>query len=510
MKTSSQHLVLVKKMLLVGGVLSALASWIAPTAVAGAWSNRDAPTIFNQSFNTDDQGRRASYQYTLSELPLSGELAAEKTPWSDSYWPKQRGAFSYRWRQFQSENENPTMSVAERSEKFFVNYHFYSKDELKHMTVDQIAMLSPMEKYDIFRGDYRYNLTKKYLFGKGNGPDRLSWEGYCHAWAPAASHYAEPMPNLVVSDDGIPVSFGSGDVKALLIANYHESMFPGVFSVFADKTKRAYIGGKGCPTNVNFLYPTTKFKNGLEEMAEYGNTDGVLDSELENKVREYQEGLKRVLATNPNSVTLPFNAKEIANDPNLPAKARAAASQPECMGVNAGTFHLVMANQLGIMHTGFELDKTRDGQIWNQPVRGFHSEILGYEAPTAHSTANTEKVAIVKTDFEFAEDADYGWAFWYPTLTNLFKVDNDFLAEYAHYMKMLINIGDETEMKTYPYDIIDTVHYQYKLDLDHDGKIIGGEWITLERPDTLWIMEKRGFEGNFKSLSKIYKPVSFK
>ena len=107
----------------------------------------------------------------------------------------------------------------------------------------EIDMLSPMEKYDIFIGDYDYKLAKKYLDGKGNGPTRESWEGYCHAWAPAASHYAEPAPKSVTNADGIPIDFGSGDVKALLVANYHEQMFPDGSALFR-KLKQKGSGPK--------------------------------------------------------------------------------------------------------------------------------------------------------------------------------------------------------------------------------------------------------------------------
>ncbi len=484
-------------LLCTGGISAVLSVMSISSTFAAGWDMANNPNYFNRPYNP------GQYNYNLSQLPLSGQVDAINTPWSDSYWPKQRGAFSYRWRQFQSETENQTMTMQDRQDKFF-SYRLYSKNELKSMSADQIAMLSPMEKYSIYTGDYGYSLTKKYLNGKGNGPGRVSWEGYCHAWAPASSHYTEPAPKTVINRDGITIPFGSGDVKALLVANYHEAMFPGLFG---SKAKRSYIGGSGCATNISFMFPTTKTRNGLEEMADYSDTEGLLDSELEDNVRAYQEGMKRVLATNPNSITLPQNARAIAYDTSLPAKARKAATSPGCMGVNAGTFHLVMANQLGIMKRGFELDKTRDGQIWNQPARGFTSKIVGYENPTANSAPGTAKVALVESSLEYGQDSDYGWTFWYPTLTNLFRIDNNFLNEYARYMKMLINVGDESEAKAYPYNVLEQAHYKYKLELDASGKIIGGEWLTLDRPDTLWIMETLGFEGNFQSLRDIYTPA---
>jgi hypothetical protein len=478
------------------------------SAHAAAWNQASNPNYFNEPYN------QIHYTYNLAELPTSGVLDKEHTPWSDSYWPKDRGAFAYRWRQFQNETVNQTMTTDQRKAEFF-SYHLYSKSELIEMAKTDagraiIDTLSPLEKFDIYIGDYNYSLTKKYLFGKGNGPSDPSWEGYCHAWAPAASHYSEPDIKSVSNADFIPITFGSSDVKALLTANYHEIMFKPLFGIdMPTKGIKSYIGGSGCPTNISFLYPTVKTQNGVVEMADYANTDGVMDSDLEANVRAYQDGLKQVLAANPTSSTLPPNAAQIANDPTLPAKARADANT--CQGVNAGTFHIVMANQLGLMKVGFEFDKTRDGQIWNQPARGFTSTILGYSAPTATSAPGTVQVALVQSSIQFADDTDYSWAFWNPTLKGLFnnnQPDSGFAADYLLYSKMLINQGDETQVNAYPYNIMDSANYKYTLDLDANGNIIGGDWLTLDRPDTLWIMQKQDFKGNFKRLGEIYTPAS--
>jgi hypothetical protein len=36
---------------------------------------------------------------------------------------------------------------------------------------------------------------------------------------------------------------------------------------------------------------------------------------------------------------------------------------------------------------------------------------------------------------------------------------------------------------------------KYILDLDRSGKIIGGHWLSYERPDFLWIKNSKGFIG---------------
>jgi len=490
---------------------------ISSVSFATAWDSHSDPSLFNRPYNP------IHYNFNFLQLPQTAELSKEHTPWSDSYWLKQRGAFSYRWRNFQSVDVNQTTTAVQREALFF-NNHFYSKAELLKMKdTDEgraiIDTLSPMEKYDIFIGDYNYALAKKYLSGNGNGPGRASWEGYCHAWAPVASHYSEPAPVTVTNADGVTVDFGSGDVKALLVANYHEIMFPdntvmkGLKYLNHKEAQKSYMGS-GCPSGtrehplVTFLYPKMKVRNGLPEMSDYPDTDGLMDTDLETYVQKYQDNLKTVLEQNPTSSTLPPNASKIANDSGLASKARHDANQPSCMGVNAGTFHVVMTNQLGLMQKGFELDKTRDGQIWNQPARGYSYEILGYSGPLSTSATGTAKTVKISAKLEFADDTMYGWAYWNPTLKGLFgPMDSGFAAEYDLYQKMLVNQGDQDKVLPYPTNVIDYAQYVYTLDLDSNGNIIGGDWLTLDRPDTLWIMEPHGFEGSYTKLGQIYKPA---
>jgi hypothetical protein len=73
---------------------------------------------------------------------------------------------------------------------------------------------------------------------------------------------------------------------------------------------------------------------------------------------------------------------------------------------------------------------------------------------------------------------------------------------------MVIHEGDETEHLAYPGHILAHANYKYKVEINSAGNIIGGEWLTLDRPDYLWLMKKEGFEGDFKRLGEIYQPIS--
>ena len=42
-----------------------------------------------------------------------------------------------------------------------------------------------------------------------------------------------------------------------------------------------------------------------------------------------------------------------------------------CADTNAGTFHTVIANMIGIQKIGLVEDRTYDYEVWNQPLRAF-------------------------------------------------------------------------------------------------------------------------------------------
>ena len=47
--------------------------------------------------------------------------------------------------------------------------------------------------------------------------------------------------------------------------------------------------------------------------------------------------------------------------------------------------------------------------------------------------------------------------------------------------------------------------YEYALELDAHNNIVGGSWISFERPDFIWKIEKPKFKGYFKRLKRLYR-----
>ncbi|NBO39523.1 hypothetical protein EBU99_13175, partial [bacterium] len=50
-----------------------------------------------------------------------------------------------------------------------------------------------------------------------------------------------------------------------------------------------------------------------------------------------------------------------------------------------------------------------------------------------------------------------------------------------------------------------SVIYRYRLELDAQGTIRGGEWLQEARPDFLWIQQRGAFTGADAAIGQIYE-----
>lgn len=178
------------------------------------------------------------------------------------------------------------------------------------------------------------------------------------------------------------------------------------------------------------------------------------------------------------------------SNPNPPSEE--LANSPDCKDVNAGAFHVVITNMLGIHGRGFVADIDRYNDVWNQPITSYNSSVLGEEAITASDAASgIARRVRVKTNMTYGEELKF-------------------------YTPELAASGARNFVSKEP--VTGTVHqefrvkpYEYILEIDTAGKIVGGTWVSGTRPDFMWMYAR---SANFKNspiplggLGKIYKPV---
>ena len=294
------------------------------------------------------------------------------------------------------------------------NYPSLSEDATGMTFKDQ----SPAEKYDILLGRFDFPTVSderrrtgilKTLEGTEEfdpGHEIPSWEGLCHGWAPAAHNFMEPKQtvSMEVAGDNAVVFYPS-DIKALLI--YYQQYS-------GNRSTRTVFAGERC--NQNF----TKLQEQFER--------GEITQEQRDAVRE----------------------------------------SSACRDVNAGTLHLVLANELGIAKRGFVVDVTRDAEVWNQPVNSYESQVI-----------------------EDKSDASPGAA---PGTVREVRI--------ATKMTYTVETGAS---RTASGSSEQAVRYEYVLELDSTGTIIGGRWLSDDRPDFLWRESAPIFQGYFKRLEQLYK-----
>jgi hypothetical protein len=329
--------------------------------VKDSWDAQNNPAQFDPRFS-----------YEFAKLPLSGNTGQE--PWSDTYWPENKGGIGYRW-------------VPGRPTKDAWAYTPPSEADVKRMTVTDVMYLSPAEKYDIYMGRFDYPMLdyarRRNHKTDRNGKATPDWKGVCNAWAAVSLYFKEPREVMLQSPQGIWVPFGSSDIKALLIA------------------------ARDLTGNLNPVYSGYRC----------------------------------------NQKKPSFN--------NISSKAA-------CNGLNAGAFHVLLANLVQTGKNGFIMDIDAALEIWNQPVYAYQSKVVeernGASKGAAPGTAREVKV---HTSVWYTAELDPNW---FPHLSRG-----------ANFHK--------------------TATYQYRLELDGTGHIIGGMWESKERPDFAWMQDKPDLSG---------------
>jgi hypothetical protein len=147
-----------------------------------------------------------------------------------------------------------------------------------------------------------------------------------------------------------------------------------------------------------------------------------------------------------------------------------AGQLPQCRDTNAGAFHVVLANYIGRFSRAFVADVTRDLQVWNQPIHEYAVTVLGYQAPSPGSAFGTVQEAVVETVVTYTVEINPQWG----------ATNNS--AAHRNASK----------------------RYQYVLELNTYGQIIGGQWLNADRPDFLWIQSTAQFSGYFTNLGPLY------
>lgn len=324
-------------------------------------------------------------------------------------------------------------------------YNLLSRDEVVNASKEVLNYLSPSEKYDVLQNDYDFSLTKFERQRTGvlkTFRERPEFEEDYDipTWEGLCHGWA---PATIEFAEPHPVSYKNAE--GIEIKMYSSDIKALLTFMYHYQSPKSTILGKRCnedpPEEMDALY--YRVENGEISIEEY-------KSQIKE---EYDSG------------KIDFN-KYIA----LLGEARSVES---CQDSNAGAFHIVLANQIGRMNQGFVIDVTREAEVWNQGVVSYEfNEIARYEGE------EISKYAAAGT----AQEVEYKTVIYYISEVAPHKSPEDYEKARA----------------------VTSAEFNYKVELDGDGQIIGGSWLSYDRPDFLWKQDRPKFEGYFEKLGKIY------
>ncbi len=181
---------------------------------------------------------------------------------------------------------------------------------------------------------------------------------------------------------------------------------------------------------------------------------------------------------NPDGIVIPFGSSDIKailayytsmhdNTENVQVGAYCGRwNRIACKELNPGAYHVILANEIGLKHKGFASNIESGRQIWNQPVYGFEFQIVGSGVPSGLS----KNAVHVKASMTYGRESESSWD---PGIgTDQFASNSQ--------------------------------EVEYILNLDDDGKITGGYWLTKKvHPDNFWKpTQKITFTGDYQLMNQ--------
>ncbi len=521
------------------------------------------PSELKESPDLSNRGVIGNFKLNYADISGTKTFKTERFPWTDTYWPDTQKSLFRRWgpladiqpteglggmvgiaslleTHLKATSQDQIPVNLSPSEKYDIMFRFrYSNKWDQGLTDSRIKAISDLEKEidstdDIpqkkskaslllnlmysqnttssnmyrnlpmsYRSLYNFvssntNKDYKFLNTLGEGED-WSWTGLCHGWAPAALFEATPKQHVLVSMENKKMLVTQGDIRGLLTKSWADH---------APDQKQFFVGrrcnedvadpqspgpvdtqGRGYTGELKVSDKTIKFvvkRDYLLEELKARSQDDNQEYLLYLIELEEPRGFQKLLVTvnqRGNQSGYLFDSMNDLRKILLEGAAFGPGINVKlfgCWDTNPAILHHAVIAKIGDEKLGFVMDRTQGGQVWNQPVHKAITKVspltpitqLGFDR-LKHLTPGTVSVAAVNLDLHW--------------------------------------LSEPYEPLLAPYEGFDTNHnqvssYQYLLEIDRNGRVIGGEWgnLTSARPagqlapDFLY-----GFEKNSKPVDAV-------
>ena len=442
---------------------------------AEAWGSADNPALFS-----------GSLEFRLAELPMTGQ--ATNVPWAGNYWPVYKDSINDKWAGGSSEAPSTKYGRA-------FNVTGVEDAVSRYHGIDAQSSRTACTTDANCNAQIGESCAKRP--GQTNGRCIPTWWGICHAGTPAA--ILLPEPKHAVTYNG--VDFKVQDIKALLtlVHNSTNTKFvslrcntdaQGTPGINFDNYGRPQGGDVACkdtnPGTYHILLTNYLGKQGAS-FAE----DRTYDDEVWN------QPLRAYRITSQTEVSALEANKLIGVTAQGGTTTEKTGSVAKNAWVQLGTFPVTAGSNFTVAMTG-----TGDADLYVKfgaqptasaydcrPYGGDSNEtcnltvpagatqafvaVLGYSETAATYTAKITSGGAIPTTYAFNDKA-----------AKLYKVhtDVDYISESP--AETDGNLASTIDRYTH------TDRYDYILEVDATGKIIGGEWLGESKrahPDFVWL-----------------------
>ncbi len=446
-----------------------------PDGKAEGWGAADTPALFNSNL-----------EYRLTELPKTG--AATNIPWAGSYWPVYQDSINTKWAGAGS--KSPSTKYGEAFgvtgvEDGVSRYHGIDAHASRTTCTNTSQCNSSLGESCAMRD------------GQTSGRCIPTWWGICHAWAPAA--ILLPEPKKAVTYNG--VEFKIQDIKALLtlVHDRTETKFVSLRCDSLNSEQEINFDKYGRPSggasnNCRDTNPGTfhvLMSNYLGKQGASFVYDRTWDAEVWNQpLRGYQiTEMTEVSAVDANKL-VGVTVEGGTTTDHTGTVNGGAWTQVGSFPVTAGSNLSLVMSGTGDPDVYLKFGAEPTAQSYDcRPYETGAAETCNVTVPAGAmqafvavngfgSTASTYAIKLttggtVPTSYVFNTSA-----------AKLYKVHMD--VEYISESPTSLDGNLGSTIDRYTHDD----RYDYILELDAAGKIIGGEWIGASKrqhPDFVWL-----------------------
>lgn len=419
------------------GLICTLSS--ASFAILEPWDAENDPNNFDPT-----------YERKAFALPTSGEVS--QIPWSDTYWPAVDGGLAHRWGVWPSYEMKPEFDQEQANSSQYVE-DYNAKLQRHYETQKNYQKFFPYANDALEYSSYSLEEMKQY------SPD-------------AFSKMTSPIERFgFLSEDGRITNRGTlFDSLLYFERNHLEKM--------RQKSGGQWRGWEGLCNGwalASILHPEPKSvvatRSDLNIKVAFASSDikGLLASFYQQKLTDFYSG----------KIHLNYQGlgTRCGNRPTQTVDAHGVTYTEPCEDLNAGAFHLVLTNEIGLRQKSFIMDMDNTSQVWNHPIAGYsfkyetnqRGNVVRYER-TRNAHPHTQSEVRVYLKMTYQQETD-------------------------HQQKSL---GDDRNRA-----LLGVRVYQYRLELGANDEILGGTWESKDHPDFAWRTEKIPFDGFFKHLEQL-------